>query len=250
MQTADAGQLVFPGRPDCVSQVNLILESPKDAVQVRDRLRRLLGVDSPFHVDTLEDNFETAKDVTAGLELGFAIGGASVLVVGLFLVYNALSVSVAERRHDIGILRSVGATRGQIARLFVGEAAVLGLIGSVLGVPLGYLLARLALGPLSRMASEMFAPMDSPEVELSLGMVALAIASGVVTTILAALLPAVQASLEEPADAVRRVPVALHFFYRLAQLAQRCCWSAPASCAWCCGHSCRCAWACSPASYS
>ena len=101
----------------------------------------------PYNVQTIQENFEEAKDVTDGLELGFAIGGVSVLVVGLFLVYNALSVSVAERRHDIGILRSVGATRGQIARLFVGEAVMLGLLGSFLGVPFGYGVGAARTGP-------------------------------------------------------------------------------------------------------
>ena len=113
--------------------------------------------------------------------------------------------------------------RGQIATLFVGEAAVLGLIGALLGVPLGYGLARVALGPLSRMLSDVFAPMETPEVHVSTGTLLIAVAAGVATTILAALIPAVQASLEEPADAVRRVPVVLHFLYRLIQEAPRRC---------------------------
>ena len=69
----------------------------------------------------------------AGLELGFMLGGVGALVVGLFLVYNALSVTVTERRHDIGVLRSMGATRGQVAGLFAVEAALLGLAGAARG---------------------------------------------------------------------------------------------------------------------
>ena len=54
-------------------------------------------------------------------------GFARILsVVGLFLVFNALSVTVAERRHEIGILLALGATRDQVRRLFAGEAVVLG----------------------------------------------------------------------------------------------------------------------------
>jgi putative ABC transport system permease protein len=215
LSTADAAALVFPDRDDYVSQVNLILDHPQEAGAICRRLREIIG--RPYNVQTVEENFEAVKDITAGLELGVDIGGAGALVVGLFLVYNALSVSVAERRHDIGILRSVGATRGQIAGLFVGEAAFLGLFGSFLGLPLGYALARIALGPLSRMISEVFAPLESPEIEISARTLWLAIASGMATTIFAALIPAVQASLEEPADAVRRVPVVLHFLYRLVQ---------------------------------
>jgi putative ABC transport system permease protein len=217
MQDSPASDLVYPDRRDFVSQINVSLHRAEDAPAIVQRLQQLVG--PAYHVQTVEKSFEAVQDITAGLELGFAIGGAGALVVGLFLVYNALSVSVAERRHDIGILRSVGATRGQIAGLFVGEAAVLGLIGSLLGLPLGYGLAWAARGPMSRLLSDVLAPMEPLPLEVAPLTLVIAVASGVATTILAALLPAVQASLEEPADAVRRVPVALHALYRLAQAA-------------------------------
>ena len=56
-----------------------------------------------------------------------------------------MAVTVAERRHDIGVLRSLGATRGQIAGLFTVEALVLGAAGSLPGIPLGVGLAELAI---------------------------------------------------------------------------------------------------------
>jgi putative ABC transport system permease protein len=128
------------------------------------------------------------------------------LVVGLFLVYNALSVSVAERRHDIGILRSVGATRAQISGLFVGEATVMGLVGSLLGLPLGWLLAWLAVQPMAGVISNLIVPIDSARIELPYWLMVLAVVSGALVANLAALVPAWQAASEEPADAVRRVP--------------------------------------------
>ena len=71
------------------------------------------------------------------MQLAFLVCAAGAMIVGLFLVYNAMAVTVAERRPDIGILRSVGATRGQIVVLFAALAAILGVVGAVLGVPLG-----------------------------------------------------------------------------------------------------------------
>jgi putative ABC transport system permease protein len=215
MEDEPASALIYPNRPNIVSQINLRLDSQDHAAVVSRQVQEIVG--PAYHVQTIEENFEAIEDITAGLELGFAIGGVGALVIGLFLVYNALSVSVAERRHDIGILRSVGATRGQIAALFVGEAAVLGLLGALLGLPLGYGLARMALGPMSRLLSDVFAPIETPEIHVSTPTLLIAVVAGVTTTIVAALIPAVQASLEEPADAVRRVPVALHFLYRLLQ---------------------------------
>ncbi|HMH78851.1 MAG TPA: FtsX-like permease family protein, partial [Candidatus Acidoferrum sp.] len=59
------------------------------------------------------------------------------LVVGAFLIYNTISVSVVRRRAEIGIVRATGASRRQIFAAFLGEAAVIGLSGALLGIPLG-----------------------------------------------------------------------------------------------------------------
>src|SRR6185437_16327668 len=128
MDVGDAASLIFPQRRQNVSQINLYVEPGANPRQVRQAVKDYVG--DRAEVRNLAAIFEPVRDVTGGLELGFDIGGAIALVVGLFLVYNVLSVSVAERRHDIGILRSVGATRGQVAGLFLGEAALLGLVGS------------------------------------------------------------------------------------------------------------------------
>jgi putative ABC transport system permease protein len=222
MDVADAAALVYPDRKinessaTYVSQIYIRLHNKEDAERVRRRLQKIMP--TPCKVETVEANMESVHDITAGLELGFSLGGAGALVVGLFLVYNALSVSVAERRHDIGILRSVGATRGQVASLFVLEAAVLGLIGSLLALPVGYCLAWLGLGPMSRAMNDLFIAAEVPNIELGWPLMGSAVASGVLTTVLAALVPAMQAAGEEPANAVRRVPVVIHFVYRLLQL--------------------------------
>src|SRR4029077_5405903 len=86
---------------------------------------------------------QATREIVGGIRIGFTLCGIGAMVVGLFLVYNSLAVSVAERRHDIGVLRSMGATRLQIAGLFTGESLLLGLIGALLGVPLGLGLAKL-----------------------------------------------------------------------------------------------------------
>ena len=96
-------------------------------------------------VRTPDAHRRSTQEVVSGLQIGFLMCAAGAMIVGLFLVYNAMAVTVAERRPDIGILRSVGATRGQIIVLFATAAAVLGVIGAVLGVPLGIRLAEVTL---------------------------------------------------------------------------------------------------------
>src|SRR6185312_13929564 len=68
------------------------------------------------------------------------------LLVGVFLVYNTISASVARRRVEIGILRSIGATRWEVRALFLGEAGAFGFLGVIAGMFGGVLLARVLTG--------------------------------------------------------------------------------------------------------
>jgi len=63
------------------------------------------------------------------------------LIVGAFLIYNTISISVVRRRAEIGIVRALGASRGLVLSAFVGEAACFGLLGALIGLPLGRLMA-------------------------------------------------------------------------------------------------------------
>src|SRR6202035_941623 len=63
------------------------------------------------------------------------------LVVGAFLIYNTISVSVVRRRAEIGIVRALGASRATVLAAFIGEAASLGLIGALIGLPRGRVIA-------------------------------------------------------------------------------------------------------------
>ncbi len=126
------------------------------------------------------------------------------MIVGLFLVYNAMAVTVAERRPDIGVLRSVGATRGQIVVLFATLAALLGVVGAVLGVPLGILLSELTLHQFQSELESMFLNPDINPTRISWTNAALAVIAGVSTAVFAALVPAMQAANDDPAHVVRR----------------------------------------------
>src|SRR5213078_3560506 len=63
------------------------------------------------------------------------------LIVGAFLIYNTISVSVVRRRAEIGIVRALGASRTLVLAAFVGEAACFGFLGALVGLPLGRLMA-------------------------------------------------------------------------------------------------------------
>jgi len=165
-------------------------------------------VDAVVHrrakVHTPEDQRRNTQEIVSGLQIGFLVCSAGAMIVGLFLVYNALSVTVAERRPDIGVVRCIGGTRLQIVGLFSFAAAGLGLIGAALGVPLGVFLAEVTL---SQFAAELESIFLNPEVNptrLTWQTALMAIFAGVATAVFAALVPAIQAAADDPAHVVRR----------------------------------------------
>src|SRR5512144_2884371 len=78
------------------------------------------------------------------------------LLVGIFLIYNAMTFSVVQRRTLFGTLRSIGYTRGQVFGMVLGEAALIGALGAGLGVGLGILLGQGAVKMVTRTINDLF----------------------------------------------------------------------------------------------
>jgi putative ABC transport system permease protein len=214
-QEAAAAVLGLPAGQ--VSRIDVRLARGAHAGAVRGAIEQVVA--GRACVQTPAEHSQAAGSPMAGVRAGFDLCGVAALVVGMFLVYNALAVSVAERRHEIGILLAVGATRAQIRRLFAGEAALLGLVGGLAGIPLGVGLAYLGLRPMQSILSDLFTSLDARQVEVSLRLLLLALLAGIVSATGAALVPALQAAQECPAEAVRRIPRASSARHLLLQLA-------------------------------
>lgn len=126
------------------------------------------------------------------------------LLSAVFLVASAVATSVAARRHEIGLLRCAGARRRDVTRMFLGEAMLIGALGSALGVPLGLLLARLLLGSVTQSAELIFAmTMFEGRLEVTSTTVALGMVAGLGAAVLAGWLPARRAAHVSPLTAVR-----------------------------------------------
>lgn len=126
------------------------------------------------------------------------------LVVGAFLIYNTISVSVVRRRPEAGIVRALGASRGMVLAAFVGEAAAFGLAGAVLGVPAGRVMASGAVKFMSATVESLYVSSRPGTLALSVGSVFLAFFVGVGVAILSAYSPAREASNISPVEALAR----------------------------------------------
>jgi putative ABC transport system permease protein len=198
MRQADAQRLL--GLGDRVSAVHLVLAEGAAEEQVRGDVERLLPVGAG--IQRPASRGQLALDTMAGTEL--AMGNAAVLsvVLGAFIILNTFLMNLGERRRQLATLRACGATRGQVGRMILAEAALLGSIGGLLGVPLGYLVSW-------AMASSMQEVLSVPLPAISFGLdaVALALVLGPGVSMLAALLPALLTRGVSPLELVRRQAV-------------------------------------------
>jgi putative ABC transport system permease protein len=125
------------------------------------------------------------------------------LIVGLFLVYNTVTISVVARRQEIGTLRALGLTRGKVLLLFLGEAAALAAAGIVLGLGLARLLADAAVTLTSSTVRTLYIAAVSAPPDMNIDHVWTAIAIGLPLSLVAAAVPALEASRVAPTAAMR-----------------------------------------------
>ncbi len=155
----------------------------------------------------------SGADVFAALEMGQAIlsmFGIMALFMGGFIIHNTFRTVLMERQHDIGMLRAVGASRRTILGMFLAEGLIQGVLGTVVGLALGYVfgvgMLKVAAAPISAFIN---IQLKDPVVEP--GIVLLSIFLGIGITVAAGILPALRASRISPLEALRPTAAAASF---------------------------------------
>ena len=168
--------------------------------EIADRLPPGLSVQRP------ERRGAQVETMLAAFHFNLTALSYIALLVGLFLVYNAVTVSVISRRAEIGMLRTVGTSRSTILWLFLGEALSLAFVGCIIGAPLGGCLARVAVRMTASTVSTFWVAAAATVPAVGLSEVALSFAIGVPLALAAAFLPAYEAARLTPLAAVRGEP--------------------------------------------
>jgi putative ABC transport system permease protein len=197
-----AAQKVFGrGRTFDRIDVALVEGAPIDAG--RAAIERALG--PGFTVEPPASRGQQYEAVLQVYSISMTVSSLFALFIGMFIIYNSFAIAVTQRRADIGILRALGATRAQILALFLTESAVLGLVGSALGCGAGFLMARGMVGEISRMIEGVFGYAQQPDaVAVTPALVVFAIAVGLGTSIVAAVIPARSAARVDPVQALQK----------------------------------------------
>ena len=194
MDIAEAQSLLGPaGR---LHQIDVFLAPGADAAAVSARLQSRLG--AAVRVTTPEQRVAEASGLLAAFRMNLTALSLISLFVGGFLVYGSTQAAMVRRREEIGVLRCLGATRGQVLSLLLAEALLLGILGTSLGIPLGWLAARLELASVSATVQNLYLLEGIDRVTLTPALVALAVALGVAGAVAGALLPALDVSRRDP----------------------------------------------------
>ncbi len=126
------------------------------------------------------------------------------LVVGAFLIFNTISVSVVRRRPEIGIVRAVGASQLHVLIAFLGEALCFGVAGGLLGIALGRVMATGAVRLLGATVQGLYLSSRPAPIALTPSSIALGLLVGIGVSLVSAASPAREASLVPPVEAMAR----------------------------------------------
>lgn len=132
----------------------------------------------------------------------FALAGVALLV-GMFLVYNTVLISILRRRKDVGILKTLGTSPRQILAAFAAEGLVFGVAGGIIGVILGRVLAAAVLAAVGRTVNALYVSSRPESIELTAGVIAAGMAVAVLLSLLSAAQPAIEASRIRPQVMIR-----------------------------------------------
>ena len=147
---------------------------------------------------TSETVTDMVENIMGVLQAGVVAFASIAIVVGGIGIMNTMYTSVKERTKEIGILKAVGARRGQISSIFLFEAGIIGLIGGVGGVALGVGLALLAQAILASPQA-----MIQLEAHISVWLILFGLGFSFAVGCLSGYFPAKQAAKLEPVDALR-----------------------------------------------
>jgi len=188
------------GKIGLLDRIDLMAD-PAQLASVRRAVQRVI----PPGTRAVEPTVRTheIERMLRSFQLNLAALSYVALLVGMYLIYNTVAISVVARRPEIGTLRALGARRREIFATFLAEGAAFGVLGSLLGLGLGALLARLAVGAVSRTVDTMYVASHADGVAYDPLVMLKAFVVGTIVATVSAVLPALEAAGTPPAGAMR-----------------------------------------------
>lgn len=197
----DGVRITF-GKENKLDRVDVIPEKDISIEALKTNLEHRLG--EGLQVERPESQSESTVRILATYQLILTFFSSLALLVGLFLVMNSISVAIAERRREIGVLRALGATRLSMVTLFTSEILMVGIIGSTLGCLIGRGLAALLSRQITTsIGAQIQTQISISTLQLSMKDAVFVILSGTAASIIAAFFPALKAATIHPLESMK-----------------------------------------------
>ncbi|MGB2681683.1 MAG: ABC transporter permease, partial [Candidatus Competibacter sp.] len=189
--------LGYAGR---LSHIDLILPDGPAGEREAEALRAWLP--DGLRVERSESRNQATADLSAAFSLNLLAMSLLALVVGAFLIYNAISFSVVQRRGLLGILRALGVSRREVFVGILGEALLLGVAGVILGSLLGIWIGSGLIHLVTRTINDFYYVLSVREFFIDPRSLAKGAGLGLAATLVAAWLPAREAAAVAPGAAL------------------------------------------------
>jgi putative ABC transport system permease protein len=175
-----------------LQQIDVQIAPGETSVTIAARLKERLG--SRVQVLTPEEQEKRASGLLDAFRMNLTALSLISLLVGFFLVTMSIQASIVRRRAEFGLMRTLGATRGQILRAVLKESLFLGVLGTTIGMPLGYTIAAANLHSVSATVSNLYLLAEVQHLQISPLLFILGIAIGLGGALTGALWPAIDLS--------------------------------------------------------
>lgn len=185
-----------------LSHIDLILPEGKAGRELAARITEFLP--PGLRLERTRERTQAVGELSAAFQLNLTALSLLALVVGMFLIYNTMTFAVVQRRALLGMLRALGVSRGEVFGLVLGEALLLGLIGTVLGGLLGIWLGSALVHLVTRTINDLYYVITVREFHVAPLSLAKGAALGLLATAAAAWLPAREAAHAPPGSALSR----------------------------------------------
>lgn len=143
-------------------------------------------------------------EMTGAFQVNLTALSLLALVVGLFLIYNAMTFSVVQRRSLFGTLRSIGYTREQVFAMVLGEAALVGALGALIGLSLGIILGQGAVQMVTQTINDFYFVLTVRGIQTPISSLLKGVLAGFFASVFAAAPPAWEAASVPPRLALSR----------------------------------------------
>jgi putative ABC transport system permease protein len=179
------------------STISVRVKNPKQVEQVEQAIKKL-----GFNTFSILDATRSLRQFFAVLDLFLGIFGSLALAVASIGIVNTLVMAILERRREIGIMKAIGASDGDVKKLFFAEAGAMGLLGGVVGVALGW-----TIGHIINLGTNIYLKRQSLPPEsfwaVPWWLVGAAIVFAFIVSLVSGLYPAARAARLDPVQALR-----------------------------------------------